>query len=173
VLPRMLDLEKPSDFSSRVSLFTHIEDRIDSENHDRDKILITVAQDNPEVWYWLIPFSDGRSSFGMVCPPEYIEGLTEDQYLNKLKENAELEEACAKETPGKEMSRQEKHLAIREMVTQLPDSLREICSLFYLAQCSCKDISSILNISESNVKVGLHRARKKLLENGIGQWRSA
>ena len=90
----------------------------------------------------------------------------------KLKESAELEEACVKEMPGKELSRQEKHQAIREMVTQLPDSLREICSLFYLAQCTCKEIAGILNTSENSVKVGLYRARKKLLENGIGQWRS-
>ena len=61
VLPRLLDLNTPSDFPSRQSLFTHIEDNIDHAGYDRNKILITVHPEHAYVWYWLIPFRNGRS----------------------------------------------------------------------------------------------------------------
>lgn len=66
VLPRLLDLEKPSDFPVRQALFTHIEDRIDDPGYDRNKIRIVVHPDLTDVWYWLIPFSNGRCSLGVV-----------------------------------------------------------------------------------------------------------
>src|SRR5690606_6553696 len=27
------------------------------------------------VWFWVIPFSDGRSSLGLVCPAEHLEAI--------------------------------------------------------------------------------------------------
>ncbi|GGB80964.1 FAD-dependent oxidoreductase [Marinobacterium zhoushanense] len=68
VLPRLLNLEKASCLGSRVALFTHVEDNIRDSRFDRNKILITVHPSNPEIWYWLIPFSNGRSSVGVVLP---------------------------------------------------------------------------------------------------------
>lgn len=75
VLPRLLNLEKPSDFPCRQSLFTHIEDRIDCTQYDRNKIRIIVHPEHKDIWYWLIPFSNGRSSIGVVAKPEFIESL--------------------------------------------------------------------------------------------------
>ncbi|MGR9053050.1 MAG: NAD(P)/FAD-dependent oxidoreductase [Gammaproteobacteria bacterium] len=66
VLPRLLDLEKPSSLPVRQALFTHIEDRIDDAGYDRNKIRIVVHPELTDVWYWLIPFSNGRSSLGVV-----------------------------------------------------------------------------------------------------------
>ncbi|MBW3164021.1 NAD(P)/FAD-dependent oxidoreductase [Ferrimonas balearica] len=69
VLPRLLELERPSDFPCRQAIFTHIADGIepDSSDFDRDKILITVHPQYQDVWFWLIPFSDGRASLGVVA----------------------------------------------------------------------------------------------------------
>lgn len=72
VLPRMLDLEIPSDFPPRKSLFTHVRDNINSDKFDRNKILITVHPQYADIWYWLIPFSNGTSSFGVVGEPALI-----------------------------------------------------------------------------------------------------
>jgi flavin-dependent dehydrogenase len=72
VLPRLLGLDRPSDFPVRQSLFTHIEDRIDSMDYDRDYIRIMVNPKFKDVWYWLIPFSNGRCSLGVVGCPEVI-----------------------------------------------------------------------------------------------------
>lgn len=66
VLPRLLDLEKPSGFPVRQAVFTHIEDRIDDPSYDRNKIRIIVHPELTDVWYWLIPFSNGRCSLGVV-----------------------------------------------------------------------------------------------------------
>ena len=78
VLPRLLNLELPSGFPIRMSLFTHIEDHITTSSFDREKILITVHPQHRDVWYWLIPFSNGRSSIGVVASPEYIQSLQGD-----------------------------------------------------------------------------------------------
>ena len=79
VLPRLLNLEKPSNFPSRQSLFTHLEDRIDCENYDRNKIRIIVHPEFREVWYWLIPFSNGRCSLGVVADPDFLQQINKDQ----------------------------------------------------------------------------------------------
>ncbi|ASJ98206.1 NAD(P)/FAD-dependent oxidoreductase [Shewanella marisflavi] len=77
VLPRLLDLERPSGLPSRTAIFTHIRDNIDSVDmgdyhFDRNKILISVHPDNRDIWYWLIPFSDGRCSLGVVGEPHLL-----------------------------------------------------------------------------------------------------
>lgn len=73
VLPRLLDLELPSDQPPRTSVFTHIEDNISARHYDRNKILIAVHPSLSDVWYWLIPFSNGRSSIGVVAPNEFFD----------------------------------------------------------------------------------------------------
>ncbi|MGB0495707.1 MAG: NAD(P)/FAD-dependent oxidoreductase [Kangiellaceae bacterium] len=78
VLPRLLDLELPSNFPMRESIFCHIQDNISSTDYDRNKILICVNPLDQEVWYWLIPFSDGTSSIGVVAKPEYLSKIAGD-----------------------------------------------------------------------------------------------
>jgi flavin-dependent dehydrogenase len=78
VLPRLLDLEAPSNFPVRQAVFTHIEDRIDAPTFDREKILITTHPSKRDVWFWTIPFSGGRCSVGVVAAAEHFAGRTED-----------------------------------------------------------------------------------------------
>ncbi|UIJ76237.1 MULTISPECIES: NAD(P)/FAD-dependent oxidoreductase [unclassified Acinetobacter] len=74
ILPKFLDLESPSDFPVRRAVFTHIEDGIlDDLEFDREKILIAVHEKDHRAWYWLIPFADGRSSFGVVAEQDFFE----------------------------------------------------------------------------------------------------
>lgn len=72
VLPRLLSLELPSTLSDRRAVFCHLEDGIIDESYDRDKILITVHPQKNDIWYWLIPFSDGTVSFGIVGDVNYF-----------------------------------------------------------------------------------------------------
>ncbi len=74
VLPRLLDLEAPSNFPLRQALFTHIEDRIDAAAFDREKILISTHPELRDLWFWLIPFSQGRCSLGVVADATRYEG---------------------------------------------------------------------------------------------------
>lgn len=66
VLPRLLDLEKPSDFPARQAVFTHLQDNIVDLNYQRDKIRIAQHAQHAELWFWLIPFANGRMSVGAV-----------------------------------------------------------------------------------------------------------
>lgn len=85
ILPRLLDLESPSGFPVRQALFGHIEDRITDAGFDRNKIRITVHPEHKDIWYWLIPFSNGRSSVGVVAEPAfYSEGEDNDSALQRL-----------------------------------------------------------------------------------------
>lgn len=83
VLPKMLDLEEPSSLPPRKAIFTHINDHIPEADtdleYDRNKILISVHPTNPDVWYWLIPFSNGVSSFGVVGEPKFFESYPQDK----------------------------------------------------------------------------------------------
>jgi flavin-dependent dehydrogenase len=83
ILPRLLDLESPSGFPVRKALFGHIEDRIDNAQFDRNKILITVHPEHKDVWFWLIPFSNGRSSVGVVAEADFYQ--SSDSYDIMLK----------------------------------------------------------------------------------------
>jgi flavin-dependent dehydrogenase len=65
-------LETPSPLHPRRAYFTHIEDRIQTPDYDRNKILIAIHPQHHEIWYWLIPFSDGRSSLGVVLPHDFL-----------------------------------------------------------------------------------------------------
>ncbi|SSW71821.1 Anhydrotetracycline monooxygenase [Achromobacter veterisilvae] len=78
VLARLLDLERPSSMPPRKAIFTHIEDRIDDPGFDREKILISVHPEQRGIWYWLIPFSNGRCSFGVVGGETLFGGPGED-----------------------------------------------------------------------------------------------
>lgn len=73
VLPRLLDLETPSSLAPRQAYATHIEDNITTTNYDRNKVLIAIHPEQHEVWFWLIPFSNGRASFGVVAPAGFLE----------------------------------------------------------------------------------------------------
>ncbi len=73
VLPRLLGLDRPSNFPVRRAVFTHIEDGITDATHDREKILIVIHPEQRDVWYWLIPFSNGRCSLGVVGREEFFD----------------------------------------------------------------------------------------------------
>ncbi|MFT4172709.1 MAG: NAD(P)/FAD-dependent oxidoreductase [Rhodocyclaceae bacterium] len=79
ILPRLLSLEEPSGFPVRGALFTHIEDGIAPGAFDRNKILISVHPEHQDVWYWTIPFSDGRCSQGVVARQEFLAGYPGDE----------------------------------------------------------------------------------------------
>ena len=77
VLPRLLDLETPSELPPRLAHFTHIVDNISSPTFDRDKILITTHPQHRDVWLWTIPFGDNHCSIGVVGTPDKLAGDSE------------------------------------------------------------------------------------------------
>ena len=76
VLPRLLDLEKPSKLSPHSAIFSHVDDINREEGVEGTLISFDIIE--TEVWLWVIPFSDGNTSIGIVGPTEYIEKLSEN-----------------------------------------------------------------------------------------------
>ena len=92
-LPRLLDLDRPSDFPERAALFVHVKDNIVSGEFDRQKIRIGVHPTQTEVWSWLIPFSDGNASLGVVASREHharFKGTNEERLWQLIEEEPKL-----------------------------------------------------------------------------------
>jgi len=84
VLPRLLDLESPSNFPVRAAIFTHVADGIPAGTFDRNKIRVGVHPEHVDVWYWTIPFSNGRCSQGVVAEKSFLDRYAGDE-MTRLK----------------------------------------------------------------------------------------
>ncbi len=105
VLPKLLDLETPSNLPSRTAIFTHINDNISDSEFDREKILISVHPKCSAIWYWLIPFSNGRCSIGVVAEPrliEHIKGSNEQKLLELISQEPDLKRLLSHATVAQE-----------------------------------------------------------------------
>ncbi|MCP2040157.1 flavin-dependent dehydrogenase [Neisseria sp. HSC-16F19] len=69
-LPRLLGWEQPAGVPLRQVHFTHIDDHITDPAFDRNKNLVAIHPQHRDVWLWLIPFSNGRTSIGVVGEAE-------------------------------------------------------------------------------------------------------
>lgn len=73
VLPRLLDLDAPSDLEPMSAIFVHVKDVNRPEGVEGTQISFDIlSQKN---WFWVIPFSDGNTSLGLVAPKEYLESI--------------------------------------------------------------------------------------------------
>jgi flavin-dependent dehydrogenase len=114
VLSRLEGLSKASTLESRCALFTHIEDHIDCADYDREKILIGLHPERAGMWYWLIPFSNGRASVGVVGDREALEaaGVDDSSRLwHFLGEEPRLAELLSRATAVRDVGRLEGYSA--------------------------------------------------------------
>jgi RNA polymerase sigma-70 factor, ECF subfamily len=72
--------------------------------------------------------------------------------------------ACLEPNPEQQASNSEVRSLLEEAVEKLPDAYRAIFMLRDVEEMSTTDTANILEISEDNVKVRLHRARALLRE---------
>ena len=70
VIPRLFNLDKPSNLPPRKALFAHVVDLKRSMDDEPNRITIIVHK--PGVWIWVIPFSNGVTSVGFVGNPEFF-----------------------------------------------------------------------------------------------------
>jgi flavin-dependent dehydrogenase len=92
-LPRLLDLEKPSDFPVRAARFCHVKDNIVAGAFDRQKIRIGINPTQRDIWSWLIPFPNGNSSLGVVASREQhasYTGSDEERYWASISDEPKL-----------------------------------------------------------------------------------
>jgi flavin-dependent dehydrogenase len=76
VLPRLLQLDRPSQFPPREALFTHVTGDVRPDGREEGKIWICMHPDG--AWLWIIPFSNGRTSVGAVASPEFFQRFPGD-----------------------------------------------------------------------------------------------
>ena len=84
VLPRLLDLEKPANSPPKESMFTHVSG--DARPLGREEGKIWVCMHPQGAWIWIIPFSNGNSSVGVVADPEFFKKFsgTEEERLRAM-----------------------------------------------------------------------------------------
>jgi flavin-dependent dehydrogenase len=76
VIPRLLNLDKPSNLPPRKAIFTHTVDKKRSLDDEPNRITIVVHK--PGIWIWVIPFSSGVTSVGFVGDGDFFDPLTGD-----------------------------------------------------------------------------------------------
>ena len=93
VIPRLFNMDKPSNLPPRKALFTHTVDLRREMSDEPNRITIVVHQ--PAVWIWIIPFSSGITSLGFVGDPSFfadIPGNTEQQLRTLISQEPYLKE---------------------------------------------------------------------------------
>ncbi|GGH07929.1 NAD(P)/FAD-dependent oxidoreductase [Sphingobacterium alkalisoli] len=85
VLPRLLNLDKPSQLHPHSAIFSHVNDVKRPKGIEGTQISFDVL--DTEVWLWVIPFSNGNTSLGIVANTDFID---------KLSTNGHTEEALRK-----------------------------------------------------------------------------
>lgn len=93
VIPKLFNLDVPSNLSARKALFTHTVDLKRSMDDEPNRITIIVHQ--PGVWIWVIPFSNGNTSLGFVGDVAFFKDLAgnnEEQLRNLIASEPYLKE---------------------------------------------------------------------------------
>lgn len=95
--------------------------------------------------------------------------LALNQVKKKSRENASLEKIKKAPRPlnpfrdgASELLQKESRLSVRRAIAQLPEIYRTVIVLREYGGLDYKQIAKATNLSESNVKVRVHRARKEL-----------
>lgn len=85
VIPKLFNMDKPSNLPPRKTLFTHVVDTKRTMDDEPNRITIIVHQYG--IWIWVIPFSNGNTSVGFVGEPEFFNataGGTPEEQLRAL-----------------------------------------------------------------------------------------
>ncbi len=80
VIPRLFNMDRPSNLPPRKTLFTHVKDVKRSMDDEPNRITIIVHDKG--IWIWVIPFSSGVTSVGFVGEPGFfnkVSGTSEEQ----------------------------------------------------------------------------------------------
>ena len=99
VIPRLFNLEKPSNLDPRKAVFAHIKDINRQDFEDPNRIIAVIY--SPGTWVWIIPFSNGVTSVGFVGSFDFFDGIEGDlqQQFKTLIEGNEFLKKRFKDSP--------------------------------------------------------------------------
>lgn len=89
VLPRLLNLEKPSTIPEHSSIFSHVKEL--ERPTGTEGTFITFDVLDTDTWFWVIPFSNGNTSLGFVGKSDFIDsfkGTPRERLSKMLKESS-------------------------------------------------------------------------------------
>ena len=86
VLPRLLNIDSPSKLNPHSAIFAHVDDIRRPEGREGTQISFDIIE--TEVWLWVIPFSNEKTSVGIVGPTDYINQLSTHQNTAEALKNA-------------------------------------------------------------------------------------
>jgi flavin-dependent dehydrogenase len=93
VIPKLFNLDKPSNLPPRKALFSHTVDLHRAMSDEPNRITIVVHK--PGVWIWIIPFATGITSLGYVGDPSFFNsypGTTQEQFRSMIADEPYLKE---------------------------------------------------------------------------------
>lgn len=93
VIPRLFNLDKPSNLDPRKAVFAHVQDKHRMKFEEPNRIIVVMYA--PGVWVWIIPFSSGITSLGFVGSFDFfasLEGDLEIQYQTLINGHPYLKE---------------------------------------------------------------------------------
>jgi flavin-dependent dehydrogenase len=88
VIPKLFNLDKPSNLPPRKTVFAHIKD-VNRAKYDEPNRIIIISH-RPQTWIWVIPFSNGNTSVGFVGSPDFFEdfkGSMDEQLRAMIESN--------------------------------------------------------------------------------------
>jgi flavin-dependent dehydrogenase len=91
VLPRLFNLDAPVNTPPRGAVFCHIHDT--KRKQEESGNIFIHSFNNNSAWIWVIPFSDGTTSVGVVSDNKLIEEFSADngaRFLNHIRNFDEL-----------------------------------------------------------------------------------
>ena len=100
VIPKLLNLDLPSSLKTRNSLFSQVIDKNRPIGEVGERI--TIIDKEKGVWIWIIPFSNEKTSIGVVAEESFFEKykgnseaklmtiLTEEEFINERFKNIEF-----------------------------------------------------------------------------------
>ncbi|HNQ82015.1 MAG TPA: RNA polymerase sigma factor [Bacteroidales bacterium] len=103
-------------------------------------------------WLYRIAYNEAITK---VRKKKVVTTSLDDRFIDELPDE-EYEESIAG------MDEAEQKEVIGRVLEKLPETDRVIVTLYYLESCPVREISEITGLGESNVKVRLHRIRKRI-----------
>jgi flavin-dependent dehydrogenase len=91
VIPRLFNLDKPSNLDPRKAVFAHVQDKHRDQFEEPNRIIVVLYA--PGVWVWIIPFASGITSVGFVGSFDFFNGVEGDlsqQYQTLIQDHPYL-----------------------------------------------------------------------------------
>lgn len=130
-----------------------VADDLLQETFTRVQMNINQVRDSIKIssWIFRVAYNLCQDHFRNLKKPSSTAGeLDEEMYLPQ------------ETSVQKELEQQEMGQCVQAQLNLLPESLRSVLILFDVMEFSQQEVADILGLTVENVKVRLHRARKKM-----------